>query len=290
MLVDKHTARGWHLERIRRLVLTAFLYLVFGAGAGVALVVVLPIVVFSAERRRRVHRVRWVIHHAFKSFTWFGSVLGVFDVSFINSALLAQPGQLIISNHPSLLDVVFLLGAIPNANCVVKKKLLRNPFLAVQVYFADYILNDMGEVLLERCIASLDRGESLIIFPAGTRTVCGQDYKFERGAAYLMLMANCPVRPVYISCKSASLGKKDPWYAVPERKITYCINVLAELDMVGIRQASQPRLPLKSRRVTRWLVDWYHRMDRADLHGYSENPGAVPVSDWKTLSGGAKNT
>ncbi len=261
-MVDDVTRRGHLLDRSRRFFLTVFLYFVFGAGALViSCLVILPVVVVSRDRECRVRRVRWVNRLAFNTFIGSGVTLGVFDVSFVDDWRLNKPGQLIIANHPSLLDVVFLLGRIPNANCVVKKKLLKNPFLAIHVYFADYIFNDDGEALLQNCIVSLEKGDTVIIFPEGTRTVRNQTLNFKRGAAYLMLMSNCPVRPVYISCKPFALSKKDPWYVVPERKITYCLTVMAELDMAAIRQTEKIRLPFKSRRLTKWLVDWYETMD-----------------------------
>jgi 1-acyl-sn-glycerol-3-phosphate acyltransferase len=134
--------------------LIAVLYLAFGVGAIViSLLVILPTVVFSKNREFRLKRVRNINRFAFRSFTNSGKALGLFDVSFVDASRLDRPGQLIIANHPSLLDVVFLIGCIPNVNCVVKKNLLMNPFLAIPVYFAEYILNDEGETLLKRCIA-----------------------------------------------------------------------------------------------------------------------------------------
>jgi hypothetical protein len=35
---------------------------------------------------------------------------------------------MIIANHPSLIDVVFLIGLVRQANCVVKQSLWENPF------------------------------------------------------------------------------------------------------------------------------------------------------------------
>lgn len=264
-MVNEGSKRGQKSEQIRRLLLTAFLYLMFGVGAlVVSWLIILPLVIISKDPQQRVRRVRWVNRLAFSAFTRCGITLGVFAVSFVDVHKLNQPGQLIIANHPSLLDVVFLLARIPNANCVVKKKLLRNPFLALPVYFADYILNDDGDRFLQNCIVSLERGESIVIFPEGTRTTGNESYQFKRGAAYLMLMSNCPVRPVYISCQPPALSGKTPWHVVPERKIAYCFTVMAELDVSSMRHAQQIRLPLKSRWLTKYLVGWYGKMDRGE--------------------------
>lgn len=248
--------------RLWRLCCTGFLYVMFGISAvGLSLLVTLPVVVLAMNKVRRVRCVRWINRFAFSLFVRCGVGLGVFEVRFIDGWRLRQPGQLIVANHPSLLDVVFLLGCVPNANCVVKRGLLRNPFLAVQVYFADYIVNAGGHDFLRHCVDSLERGESVIIFPEGTRTVKPCSYRFKRGAAYLMLMSRCAVRPVYISCEPAALGKYDAWYAVPRCTVVYRFTVMAELDVAEIREAGCVRLPLRSRRLTRWLAGWYSGMD-----------------------------
>ena len=249
---------------IKRFFAAACLYMSFGLGAAaVELFAVLPTVIFSANRERRIHRVRKINQHAFKCFTKFGVWLGVFDVNFHNVDLLNRHGQLIIANHPSLLDVVFLLAQVPHANCVIKRSLLKNPFLALSVYFADYIRNDSEEKLLKQCANTLKNGETLIIFPEGTRTPRQRNYKFKRGASYVMLMSDCPVRPVYISCEPMSLGKREPWYVVPRRKIVYHIYACTQLDISAFRRRKQVRLTLQARQLTEWLSNWYHQKDAA---------------------------
>ena len=259
-------AYGWQPERIRRFFLTALLYLLFALGAVVtSLFIILPIALVL--RARRVKYVRSINRLAFNAFVRLATVFGVFEVSFVNVRKLEQPSQLIIANHPSLLDVVFLLGRVPNANCVVKKNLLKNPFLAIPVYFADYIINDKKEELLENCIASLKKGDPLIIFPEGTRSVKERHYEFKRGATHLMLTSNCPVRLVYISCEPSALDKKSRWYMIPKRKITYRFTVMGDLDMKPVRQSNEIGVPGRSRRLNEWLMNWYETVDCDDLLG-----------------------
>lgn len=254
----------WSVERCWRLVMTALLYVAFGAGALLSTIVaVIPVIVFSTDKASRNRRVRRLNQFAFNGFTRAANLLGVFKMQFRDDHLLDLPAQIIIANHPSLLDVVFLLGRVTGANCVVKKSLLRNPFLALQVKHAGYIMNDAGEELLAHCNDCLERGESLIIFPEGTRTVRDEEVVFKRGAAYLMLLGRAMVRPVHIKCQPVALGKHDPWYAVPEQRIDYLLTVLPAIDLDHLRNSDQIGLPLKGRRLTRLLVDWYRQLDQS---------------------------
>lgn len=52
---------------------------------------------------------------------------GVISVRMEGFERLGRPGQLVLANHPSLLDVLFLVGYVPGINCVVKASLLDNP-------------------------------------------------------------------------------------------------------------------------------------------------------------------
>ncbi len=277
---DSAGGDGWHAERILRLALTALLYLAFGIGALVsAIMVVLPLAICSRDQQDRIRRVRAVNRFTFNSFTRSGEALGVFESRFVNRALLEQPGQLVIANHPSLLDVVYLMGRIPAANCVVKNALLRNPFLALQVRFAGYIRNDAGEEMLAQCRECLERGESLIIFPEGTRTKRGGDRRFRRGAAYLMLLTEAPVRPVHVRCDPVALGKHDPWYHVPPRRISYRFSVLPLLDIEELRESTRIRMPLKGRRLTRLLENWYDELDTAQDVSVYPAPATADLLD-----------
>jgi 1-acyl-sn-glycerol-3-phosphate acyltransferase len=48
--------------------------------------------------------------------------------------------------------------------------------MAGVVWAAGYIPNDDPERFIEACVACLERGENLIVFPESTRTVPGQRY------------------------------------------------------------------------------------------------------------------
>ena len=67
---------------------------------------------------------------------------GVLTYSVEGAEKLGRPGQMIIANHPSLIDVVFLIGLVRQANCVVKQSLWQNPFTRGPVRDAGYISND----------------------------------------------------------------------------------------------------------------------------------------------------
>jgi len=72
---------------------------------------------------------------------------------------------MIVANHPSLIDVVFLIGLMRQTNCVVKQSLFQNPFTRGPVRDAGYISNDGSADMLDAAADALREGQTLIIFP-----------------------------------------------------------------------------------------------------------------------------
>ena len=91
---------------------TGFCFAVFGLGA-------LLLVRTEAPRRRYV---RATVHHSFWFFFELMHWVRGFTYEIEGRERLGRPGQLIIANHPTLIDVVMIIGLIP-AGCVVKEAL-----------------------------------------------------------------------------------------------------------------------------------------------------------------------
>ncbi len=128
-------------------------------------------------------------------------------------------GRIICANHPSLLDIVLLISRIPNADCVVNCARRKNPLffgLAKRLYIPNSL---EAESLLEKCRLSLERGNHLIIFPEGSRTVNQKNPQFKRGAAQLALYTGCEIQPIHIeSSDRLGFGKGASFFARPPKK------------------------------------------------------------------------
>lgn len=223
-------------SRAWRVFATGFCFALFGIG-GVALgVVVFPLVaLLSPDRQRRIRRCRLLVHYAFRLFVGLMKRLGVLTYSVEGLSSLEGEGVLVVANHPTLIDIVFLISLIPNATCIVRAGLFRNIFTRGPVSWAGYIPNNSGEELLETCATELQRGSSLVVFPEGTRSVAGESLRFRRGAAYIWQRARCPLVLATLRCDPPTLAKNEKWYAVPERRFHYSI-ALRDSRAPGLRE------------------------------------------------------
>ena len=241
---------GW------RVLGTGFCFACFGIGGLFLGLIVIPLVTFmpGSEEACR-NRVRWIISSNFKFFFGMMHYLGLVKYRVVGKEILAEDkGCLVIANHPSLIDVVSLISIYPQACCIVKKELWNNFFLKRVVSGAGYIPNDEPEKLLENCAASLARGDVLIIFPEGTRTVPGKEMELQRGAAHIALRLKCPIRTIQIRVWPSTLTKNRPWYKIPERRSDF---VVTAKDFLKIDEFISETIPmsLAARQLTRKMKE-----------------------------------
>ncbi|MCT6698234.1 lysophospholipid acyltransferase family protein [Rheinheimera sp. 4Y26] len=257
------------LNHLYRILATGFCFSVFGLGGLVLSLLVFPVqrlLIPDQHKRRQV--ARYTVHRSFRFFIGLMRGLGVFNFDFPAKAELEQSkGKILIANHPSLIDVVALISMLPQADCVVKAQLFRNPFMRGVIQSTGYLTNADPDLLLHDCAASLKSGNTLIIFPEGTRTTPGLAQHFQRGAANIALRSGCNFFACFIQCKPSTLTKDEAWYQVPAQKPTLKIRVLREIDIQPFLQLESASLA--ARQLSRELETFYHQV--MTTHGTTEN-------------------
>jgi len=240
-------------NRSWRIFATAFCFASFGLGGLLLGLVIFPLIrltVWEHAARRRLSRN--VIHGAFRVFVAQMRVMGIYTYELRNIDRLQRNGLLIVANHPTLIDVVFLMSLVRNADCVVKAALWRNPFTRGPVQAADYVSNGSGPEVVDACIASVRKGSNLIIFPEGTRTVPGRPLAFQRGAGNLAVRGALALTPVYIECTPVMLTKGEKWYRVPLRPPHFVFSVGEDIPVAPYLRPDVP-LALAARHLTQDL-------------------------------------
>jgi 1-acyl-sn-glycerol-3-phosphate acyltransferase len=221
------------------------------------------------EPARRRARARALVQRAFRLFVGTMSGLGCISYEFRGAGRLGRPGQLVIANHPTLIDVVLIVAFTPAPACVVKAALFANPFTRRVVRAAGYISNMPTDAMIEGAVSSLGSGDTLVMFPEGTRTRPGQAMHFHRGVARVAVQAASVMTPVYISVDQSFLQKSQPWYRVPPRRPNLVVEVGDDIDLEPYRHQQAPRA---SRLLNQWLLAHYQR-EIESRRGYNEPRG-----------------
>lgn len=118
----------------------------------------------------------------------------------------------IISNHQSILDILFINCLCYDLKWVSKVENLKVPFVGWYLRMADYIIINRGnpdskEQMMEKSMRSLMRGISVMMFPEGTRSVTGDIGFFKRGAFQMAIDAGVPILPIVLDGSGEALPK-----------------------------------------------------------------------------------
>jgi 1-acyl-sn-glycerol-3-phosphate acyltransferase len=241
---------GW------RLCATGFCFFIFGFGGLLLWALVFPLLsILPGNRLGKISRGQKVVSCSFYIFIGLMHKMGVMTYEIDGLHRLNRPGQLIIANHPTLVDIVFLISRIKQANCIVKSKLWHNPFMRGPIKNAGYVSNDDPEKMISECVQWLQSGGIMIIFPEGTRSIPGKPCRFQRGAATIALQANKIVTPVTLSCYPSTLTKAEPWYQIPSRRFHLAMHVGDDISLNEFTSI-EPR-SIAVRRFNQYLQDYF---------------------------------
>jgi len=246
-----------YLSLCWRVFATGLSFVMFGIGGVVLRVLVFPLLnVFVLQPQQRVVAARAIIRLAFRAYVDLMRLLGVLRYQIRGLEKLERGGLLILANHPTLIDTVFLMAFVKNADCIVKSALWNNPFTRGPVRAAGYIRNDIGAGLVADCIATLERGNNLIVFPEGTRTPGNGVISMKRGAANIAVRGARDMTPVLIRCEPATLGKGEKWWRVPPRRVLIQIDVQDDLAIARFTDNGVSEV-LAARQLTEFLQDYF---------------------------------
>ncbi|WP_313347474.1 lysophospholipid acyltransferase family protein [Stenotrophomonas sp.] len=255
-------AERWHarLDHAWRVFGTGLCFAVFGLGGLLLGGLLLPLLLLVRHTARRRALARRLVQFSFASHVALMQRLGVMTYEIRGRERLQRNGLLILANHPTLIDVVLLIAQLPNADCVVKQAVARNPFMRGPVRAAGYVANSDGAGLIDDCIAAVRAGGTLVIFPEGTRTVPGQPPRLQRGAANIAVRGQFDITPVRITCTPPTLTKGQKWYRVPSRRFHVQLEVGEDLPIAPFLTGADdtPRGDaLAARRVTDHLAHYF---------------------------------
>jgi 1-acyl-sn-glycerol-3-phosphate acyltransferase len=174
-----------------------------------------------------------VISRLFAFFLWYVQWLNLIQVDAEDLKTLGESsGVIFVANHPSLLDVVFVIAKAPRMFCLMKPSLTRNAVFAGQARLAGYVATDHRISLVKACRDNLRAGGNLLVFPEGTRSRSAQLGAFKMGFAMIAKASRAPVQCLMISVADNYLGKGYPFFHVPALPVR-CVVRVGERFEVG---------------------------------------------------------
>jgi 1-acyl-sn-glycerol-3-phosphate acyltransferase len=118
-----------------------------------------------------------------------------------------------VANHLSLLDILVLFRLFTHFKWVSKIENFRVPFIGWNMTLNRYIKLRRGDrtsvvQMMKDCEFTLGQGNSIMMFPEGTRSPTGQMRSFKTGAFELALKTGRPILPIVIRGTANALPKR----------------------------------------------------------------------------------
>ncbi|HTJ77804.1 MAG TPA: lysophospholipid acyltransferase family protein [Rariglobus sp.] len=190
-------------------------WILFGLG-GLALNIACVPLLFSRDRERFGPQSRRSTRWMFDFWLRWMHASGVVHVTWKGFDRPLTTGTVYVANHPSLVDAPFLLARLPDAVCIFKPALLRNPFIAPAALMSGYVSGDQGVDLIRNAAQRVAAGQSLLIFPEGTRTAPGILLNpLKPGFALIAQRANAPIQIIRVIAGPCLARKGHPWWRLP---------------------------------------------------------------------------
>lgn len=254
------------LDRLWRTAATGFCFFVFGSGQILQATLIFPLALLlirdTAKRRRLGKR---VMQLSFKGFVELMRLTGVLSYELKSIERLDRDGLLVVANHPTLIDVVFIISFLERADCIVKGPLIQNPFTKFAIEAANLIpCTEGGVVLVEKCSASLAEGNCLVVFPEGSRSEPDHLLPFQRGLAQIALRTGKDLTPVVIHVSEHNIGRGHKWWQPPKQKVRFVFDVKEDIAIAPFIQR-EPDLPAAARTLTAHLSTFFEAEIRS--HG-----------------------
>ncbi len=162
------------------------------------------------------------------------------DISGLEN--IPEGNVIVICNHQGIAEIPIVLGYVKVAGMLAKIELSKIPIfsylmIAVGCVFVDRNDKTQARAAVTNSIEAVKRGNSMVIFPEGTRSKDGEIGPFKQGAASIAAGAGVPVLPIVFEGSIKVFEEKKRVV----RGQTVKVRILPPIDVAGLSVADRQR-------------------------------------------------
>jgi 1-acyl-sn-glycerol-3-phosphate acyltransferase len=195
---------------VRRIYSSAFWLFLAASSIGLFPVAVVIWAATAPFDRRKVVLHRFTCFWA-SLYTWFNPAWPLTLEG--REKIRRNEAYVMVANHLSLLDILVLFRLFTHFKWVSKVENFRVPFVGWNMSLNGYVQLKRGDresvvQMMRHCEETLSEGNSIMMFPEGTRSPTGRLCAFKPGAFELALRTRRPILPIVIQGTSDALPKR----------------------------------------------------------------------------------
>lgn len=196
-----------------------FLGLCYWAIASISISLVSALLYIILPNKQGLTCGRFLLQKDFQFFIFLLKISGLLILEDQELKRLSgyKNGVILAPNHTALWDVVFIIAKVPEALCIMKASIIKNPFLGGGAKLAGYIPINSITQMLKLSVKQLKKNETLLIFPEGTRTKTDAQWlnPLKGGVAVLAKQTGAAVIPIFMRSNTRFYEKGWPLYKKP---------------------------------------------------------------------------
>jgi 1-acyl-sn-glycerol-3-phosphate acyltransferase len=205
------------------------LFSLFFFGSPILALTLFPILrLTSRDQDDYRRRCTILLHHGTRFILVCSRAFGVvdYDLSPLPASVDPTKPYVLVSNHPTFVDMIVIMGWFRELTCVTKGSWSKHWALG-RLLRSTFYLPGPGsglpesEDMLASMVAHLSAGFPLLIFPEGHRSARDHLLRFRRGAVEAATKARVPIVPLFLTIDRAYLTKDVPLWRPPKQPPTY---------------------------------------------------------------------
>lgn len=212
------------MKKIRSL-LMVISFAVFGISSLFVGVIVFPIIkLLVKDTDKRLDIFSKTVYRSWNKFVKLVQFIKLIrlDVENIEN-LQSIKNSVIVSTHPSYIDVLIILSLVPKTTCYVAPRLTQNKFFKKIVESMFLISGKSLEELQDDSRYMFDHGFNILIFPSGIRHKKNEQPKIRKGASLIAINSKKDVVPIIMSTSFDFLQIGQPFYDAGSEPVIYDI-------------------------------------------------------------------
>ncbi len=220
------------IKSIIRAICVIFAFGFFGIGALIVYYFVFPLnkLFLKKGENIKIKQIE-VIHKVWRFFVKILSFLKIINIEAYDIEKIRNiKNSIIVSTHPSYIDILILISIIPNSTCFVAERLQKNIFFRGIVKSLFISEGQTLEGWSSEAQKRLDEGFNIIIFPMGIRHKKDERPKIKRGAAYLAQKTHKNIEMINMTTNYNFLGINQPIYKVEADVVVYSLEYRGRIN------------------------------------------------------------